>query len=740
MKKNFVSVLALLFCSSLFAQISYWQQQVDFAISVALHDNDHTLTAFETVTYTNHSPDTLRFIWFHLWPNAYKNDRTAFSEQLLQQKRTDFYFASPAQKGYINQLEFKADGAVVNVENDSTNMDIIKVWLPRALAPGGTTIITTPFKVKLPYNISRGGHVGKDYQVTQWFPKPAVYDQLGWHPMPYLDQGEYYSDFGSYDVEITVPAAYVVAATGLLQDSSGLQQLNQINRPTSATATQTWHYKQDQIHDFAWFASKDFIVSHDTTRLQTGKVIDLFAYYKPKANGWSKSLQYVKEALHSYSNWLGEYPFATASIVQGSESVNSGGMEYPTIALITVPDSGRDLAITIAHEIGHNWLQGALASNERDHPWMDEGLNTFYEKRYTDEKYGEEIPKGAFATKLPATEEQLVLNTMISLHKDQPIETTSADFTAINYGVVAYYKTAEWLQLLQHQAGREAFDAAMRSYYENWRFKHPQPADFKASLEASLHQNLDDQFALLQQAGPLHPQKPKSIKPSFLFNLSQTDKYNYVSFAPAVGYNVYDKAMIGGMVHNLQLPLNKFLFAGGLLYATGSKKMNGFGTASYNLYERYYDFSAGLSYISYSQNDFAIGDGSRLIMGVKRWVPSATFTFFDKNVHATRLYTLQWKTFLINEGMLDFKTVIAPPDTFDVVGVKNVSSYINRLSFSLTDNRVLYPYSLSLSADQGKDFVRAGLTAKLLFQLCRWQNRVKRQVVCGQVFLPTSGY
>ena len=188
MLKTFLFIYLLFLENTLFAQNHYWQQQVNFTINVSLNDKDHTLDAFETIEYTNHSPDTLHFIWFHIWPNAYKNDRTAFSEQLLKEKRTDFYFSKPYQKGYINQLDFKADGSNATIVNDSNNIDVIKVLLPTPLPPGSKTIITTPFKVKLPYNFSRGGHVGNDYQVTQWFPKPAVYDKTGWHHMPYLDQ------------------------------------------------------------------------------------------------------------------------------------------------------------------------------------------------------------------------------------------------------------------------------------------------------------------------------------------------------------------------------------------------------------------------------------------------------------------------------------------------------------------------------------------------------------------------
>ena len=164
-----------------FAQ--YWQQEVNYTIDVSLNDQDPTLTGFEKIEYINNSPDTLKFIWFHLWPNAYKNDKTAFTDQMLENGSTKFYFSGKEDKGYINRLEFKVNNITAVAEDHPQHIDIVKIILPTPLPPGQKTIITTPFHVKLPYNFSRGGHDGQSYQATQWYPKPAVYDKKGWHPM-----------------------------------------------------------------------------------------------------------------------------------------------------------------------------------------------------------------------------------------------------------------------------------------------------------------------------------------------------------------------------------------------------------------------------------------------------------------------------------------------------------------------------------------------------------------------------
>ncbi|MBC7873234.1 MAG: M1 family metallopeptidase, partial [Ferruginibacter sp.] len=404
--KKFLFFLLLANSLQLTAFSQYWQQQVNYTIDVSLNDKEHTLNGFEKIEYVNNSPDTLHFIWFHLWPNAYKNDKTAFTDHMLENGSTDFYFSGKEQKGYINRLDFKINNSTAAVEDHPQHIDIIKVILPTALLPGQKAMITTPFHVKLPYNFSRGGHDGQSYQATQWYPKPAVYDKKGWHPIPYLDQGEFYSEFGSFDVSITVPKNYVVAATGDLENSAEKDWLKtrasytwepvkgkekttggQLKTtyqlfPESDKESKTLQYKQNNIHDFAWFADKRFIVNYDTCRLASGKVIDVFTYYTPKnKDTWKNSVNNSRDAIRHYSSLVGEYPYNIVQVVQGPESFG-GGMEYPTITVISPGSDAKTLDNTINHEIGHNWFYGILASNEREHPWMDEGINSFYDDKY----------------------------------------------------------------------------------------------------------------------------------------------------------------------------------------------------------------------------------------------------------------------------------------------------------------------------------------------------------------------
>ena len=212
--KNF---LFLLLISSLFSGVipeDYFQQHVEYDIDATLNDNDHTLSAHLTLKYTNNSNDTLHFIWFHLWPNAYKNNKTAFAKQKLRLGSTNFFYSEEKNRGFIDNLMFEVNNEKVNWEFHKDWIDVAKVLLNHPLSPGETITISTPFFVKIPKVFSRLGHSGKHYEMTQWYPKPAVYDKDGWHEMPYLNMGEFYSEFGTFDVKITLPEDYVVMATG----------------------------------------------------------------------------------------------------------------------------------------------------------------------------------------------------------------------------------------------------------------------------------------------------------------------------------------------------------------------------------------------------------------------------------------------------------------------------------------------------------------------------------------------
>jgi hypothetical protein len=748
--KKILFVVFVLARLTVFAQEKYWQQEVNYTINVTLNDKDNTLDAFEKMVYVNNSPDTLRFIWLHLWPNAYRNDKTAFSEQMVANGNTDFYFSKEEDKGYINRLDFKVDGITAMLEEHPTNIDIAKLNLPSPLPPGRSVTITTPFHEKLPKNFSRGGHTGQTYQATQWYPKPAVYDSKGWHRMPYLDQGEFYSEFGKFDVTITLPSNYIVGATGELQNTDELDKLRSLGRqnieqqenyklykngleaeakktgkthyevmPPSSSQTKTLRYIQPGVHDFAWFASKLFIVEYDTIQLAS-KTVDALTFFHPwEKNNWDKSIAYVKDATRKYSGYLAEYPYTVVSAVSGDANQNSGGMEYPTITLITMTEGGQELDVTIAHEIGHNWFYGVLASNERDHAWMDEGMNTYYQNRYELEKYGSfsMVNKSGgklFANKTPDDALEMLLNLMFKIYKDQPIETPSEQFTPANYGLVAYIKTSIWMKRLEEQLGKNNFDKAMSAYYKEWSYKHPYPQDFKQSIEKNSGQNIDELYSQLFTTGPVIPAQKKNLRLTFLYNFRDTKKYNYISVLPAPGFNKYDGFMIGALIHNY--PFSNFRFAIVPLYATNSRKINAIGEASYHWYSRgkVAEVSLGINGAKFSTNAGTDSSGNKVFTGFSKIVPSLQVYFNNKDPRSAIKRWLDLRSFLINES--SFNYVFRQSDnTYYPEESGSKTRYINQLSFNTENQRALYPYRYQLQVQQGKEFYRASVTTNYFF-------------------------
>ncbi len=723
-----LSIFILISWSAFSQEQDYWQQKVDCNIEVSLNDSSNTLNGNISIQYFNNSPDTLSFIWFHLWANAYKNDRTAFSEQLLENGRTDFYFSDDAQKGYINQLDFKVDQIKSRMEIHPKFEDIVKIILPKPLLPGTSITIETPFHEKLPFQFSRTGYQNHSYQITQWFPKPAVYDKKGWHEMPYLDQGEFYSEFGNYHVAITVPKGYKVAATGKL-----LTTKDSIDKTTLV-------YEEKNIHDYAWFTDKDFIIEHDTLQLQS-KIIDVYHYHykrEDKNNGLPiNTIDYIKRAIKTKSQWIGEYPFEMVSVVE-SKADYIGGMEYTTIALIENNFEWYSHDLLINHEVGHNWFYGILASNERDYPWMDEGMNTYYDNRYSSLFYPETDYQTKFIKKrMPDDMVRLMLDQLYKEKKDQPITTKAAEFSELNYNVIAYSKTADWMKSLERKMKKDPFDKMMKKYFDKWKFKHPYPEDFKKVVESSDSANYKSFFSLLDAKGSLIKTEKKKIKFYPYFNFNNTTEYNYIFFSPIIGYNYYDKFMIGGLLHNYTLPSSRFQFVTSAFYSNTSKRLNGIGKLSYTktIGENGGKIALSIDAATFTKSSFTDADNQIKYMPFSKIAPGITLHFGNEKPRSTINKSISLKSYFINETELLFKRDFAQQIDFITYPIEK--RVLNQLRFLVENKRVLYPYKSSLLAEQGKGFIKVGLTSNCFFNYIK-EGGLELRAFAGKFFYTTE--
>ena len=650
---------------SLLAQsTAYFQQEVSYDIKARLDEPTHTLHCDLTLRYTNRAPHPLDSIYFHLWPRAFSSDETAFARQKLRSGNTRFHFAADSLRGTLDSLNFRVGGREARFRF-TNEPDIGVLYLPEPLATGATVTITTPFRVRIPTSFSRLGHVGQSYQVTQWYPKPAVYDREGWHPMPYLDQGEFYSEFGDFRVQLTLPENYVVAATGVLQDESERQwlldradstQRSLASRedlalryvdelyPRASPTEKTITYVAERVHDFAWFADKRFAVLHDTLHLslrrgplppptQTEAPVDVWAFFtETEAELWKNSMDYMKRATRFYSEHVGTYPHPQVTGVQSALSAGAG-MEYPMITVIGLSRSAYGLDEVLAHEIGHNWFYGVLGSNERDHAWMDEGLNSYYEGRYTHEFYPQRNGRTEFIPGRKVDIDALAHRYLSRMGEDQAPNTESDSLSQINYFMGAYSKPELVLQLIEEQIGRDSLDAAFRDYYRQWEFRHPQPADFYAVLDgrgvgqymrAAMESTTAGEF---NRAGQRR-QGTGRLSLGLITDQEKTGPQLFVT--PLVGFNANDGFLAGGALHNRTLEPKKVEFLLAPLYGFGSRELAGFAGARYRLtrptdWLRRVELSAGLQRFSDFRPTAPRLDSLDLVYGYTRTAVKSEF-------------------------------------------------------------------------------------------------------------------
>lgn len=479
-------------------QQNYFQQEVNHKIEVVFNPETKSINANIETKYINNSPDTLFYIYYHLWPDAYRNNETEFAKQQVVLGKTDFYYSSPDERGYIDSLSFTVNGKLAFLNDTKFGSDVKLLVLPEKLAPGDTILIKTPFYVKIPKMFSRLGYDENTFCLTQWYPKPAVYDKNGWNPMSYLDMAEFYSEFGNFEVEITLPDNYIVAASGRLRTKSELMRVedyalacekaknkDNIQIFGDSLKTKTIIFEGNNMHDFAWFASPDFCVNLEYyVPFEGAHSICCQTYFnKNNSNLWRNSIKYVKQAVNFYSTEIGLYPYSSCIAVAGPLSAG-GGMEYPGITVVTASNQG-DLENVIIHEIGHNWFYGILASNERQDPWIDEGFTSYYECRYMDKYHPDQRVFGSISksgkmargvNSLPARALRgMAWMYLIKENLQQSSQLSSVEMSPPNYFIMSYYKPVSFIYMIEKYLGATEFKELMSSFFAKYKFTHIYP-------------------------------------------------------------------------------------------------------------------------------------------------------------------------------------------------------------------------------------------------------------------------
>lgn len=486
----------------------YWQNSADYTLEATLDDKNHTITGNVTIHYTNNSPETLDFIWIFLEQNRF----TETSRGTLTTPVTGSRYSGDIEGGLelSNVLAKTKTGTSSKHLISDTRMQL---FLDKPLAAkGGQVEIKMDFKFKIPVEgMDRMGRFeakdGTVYALAQWYPRVAVFDDVvGWNTDPYLGAGEFYCEYGDFDVKITAAADQTVVCSGVLQNPKEVLTKTQQDRWRKAensdktvyiikpdevgksstnvknNGSLTWHFKMENTRDVAWASSKAFIWDAAKMNLGGGKTGLAQSVYPKESDGenaWGRSTEYTKASVEFHSNTYYPYPYHNAINV----ATNVGGMEYPGVSFCGYQRGGAALWSVTDHEFGHNWFPMIVGSNERRFPWMDEGLNIFINHYSTEAFNNGEYPTRSSSPK--------TLIGYLTADSREGIDTYADIANPRNLAYTAYYKPAAGLYLLrEYILDHERFDYAFKSYIKTWAYKHPQPNDFFNHIENVVGEDL----------------------------------------------------------------------------------------------------------------------------------------------------------------------------------------------------------------------------------------------------------
>jgi hypothetical protein len=491
----------------------YWQQRVDYKIAATLDPTRNELRGRETIHYTNHSPDVLPYLWLFVEQNlcAPNSITNQLNQPPLVFLGSTFDFSCQGFNGGGHMESLRIGGVDAKRTVYGTTM---RIDLAAPLAPGASVDIEAVWHFNVPpQGGGRMGHDGPLYEMAQWYPRLCVYDDVhGWNHEPYIGAGEFYLEYGNFDVSLTVPASYIVAATGELQNPEqvltpaqrtrlavarksetpvaiiGADEVGNMEKtrprafaqgsasPLNPVPSLTWHFTATNVRDFAFAGGPDF--RWDASGYDGILVEDL---YRPTADKWGEVNRMGREAIKYFSEQWYRYPWSHATTIEGPIE----GMEYPMLTFTPNSPAREDQQWVIAHEFGHEWFPMTVGSNERLYPWMDEGFNTFIDlgnaaKYFQGTPYGDSIevhPLHLYSDHArPGDEQPLITN---------PTQVRDLFW-------VGYQKPALMMQMLRYEVlGKDRFDAAFREYIKAWAFKHPTPADFFRMMRDESGMDLD---------------------------------------------------------------------------------------------------------------------------------------------------------------------------------------------------------------------------------------------------------
>ena len=471
-------------------QCDGWQQRVEYTMQVSLDENSHMYNGSSKLIYWNNSPDTLREVFFHLYFNAFRpgSEMDVRSRTIIDpDTRIGDRIAklSPEEMGRLTMGVFTQDGKPATMEHMGT---VLKVTLAKPLLPNKSTTFNYTFNGQVPIQIRRSGRnnsEGVAYSMAQWYPKLAEYDLRGWHADPYVGR-EFFGVWGDFDVTLELDSAFTVASTGVLQNPSAIGHGYSLgSKPLKRPAGEKlkWHFKAEDVHDFAWVADKTYI--HTTEQVPDGPLLHFFRKDDPDTKEvWDQLPGYMVRCFQYMNAHFGTYPWPQFSFAQGGD----GGMEYPMLTLILGKRRLGGVVGTSVHESIHSWYYGALASNEGQYPWMDEGFTEYAGSCVMQELFPkpDEDPHASSITGY---------RSMVNSGKHEPASIHADHFkTNKAYSNTAYSFGEMFVYQLGAVVGEKNVEQGLVRYFETCKFKHPGPVDFERVMEKQSGLELDWYF------------------------------------------------------------------------------------------------------------------------------------------------------------------------------------------------------------------------------------------------------
>ncbi len=494
MKKNILVLVMLCITVALSAQADRWQQRALYQMDINMDVETHKLQGTQRLVYMNNSPDDLNRVFYHLYFNAFQpNSMMDVRNQTLPDadRRVGNRISKlkPNEVGYQRIKSLKVNGQAVKYKVVGT---ILEVELNSAIPANGSAIFDMEFEAQVPVQIRRSGRDNKEgiaYSMAQWYPKMCEYDYQGWHANPYIGR-EFHGIWGDFDVKITIDKDYVIGGTGYLQNPNqighGYQDEGVKIKKNRKQKTNTWHFIAPNVHDFMWAADPDY--THTSYQAENGPMMHFFYQENDKTKDNWEALPKVMDKAFTYINDnFGKYPYEQYTFIQGGD----GGMEYPMATLITGERALGSLVGVSVHELMHSWYQMVLGTNESLYPWMDEGFTSYASAEVMNQlKILKAIP-GDPST-FPQQGSYGGYFALAGSGREEPMTTHSDHYTTnFAYGRAAYSKGATFLSQLRYVIGKDNVAKGLLSYYNTWKFKHPNVNDFIRIMEKQSGIELD---------------------------------------------------------------------------------------------------------------------------------------------------------------------------------------------------------------------------------------------------------